>query len=28
VERGERISVDISFRSAFDGALKVVAHEV
>jgi hypothetical protein len=28
VERGERISVDIAFRSAFDGALKVVAHEV
>jgi hypothetical protein len=28
VERGGRVMVDIVFKSAFDGALKVVAHEV
>ena len=28
VEKGERFSVDVVFKTAFDGALKVVAHEV
>ncbi len=28
IQRGERLSIDVSFKSAFDGALKVVAHEV
>jgi hypothetical protein len=28
VNRGGRVMFDIVFKSAFDGALKVVAHEV
>jgi hypothetical protein len=28
VEKGNRIMVDVGFKSAFDGALKVMAHEV
>lgn len=28
VEKGNRVTVDVGFKSAFDGALKVMAHEV
>jgi hypothetical protein len=28
VEKGNRIMIDVGFKAAFDGALKVVAHEV
>lgn len=28
VEKGNRVMVDVGFKSAFDGALKVMAHEV
>jgi hypothetical protein len=28
VEKGNRVMVDVVFKSVFDGALKVMAHEV